>query len=117
MQFATAGIMRFVTPAARRRGYLVLVLMILAITLEAGIAENYQLLKTGWHLQSSTQIDAPGEKISAIGFDTTGWYPTSVPTTVLSALVKNGVYRDPYFGKNLETISYEPFRSAWWYRK
>jgi exo-1,4-beta-D-glucosaminidase len=85
--------------------------------IQAATTDNYQLLKTGWYIQSSTEVDATGEKISAVGFDTAGWYPTSVPTTVLSALVKNGVYRDPYFGKNLESISFEPFRSAWWYRK
>jgi exo-1,4-beta-D-glucosaminidase len=34
----------------------------------------------------------------------------------MSALVKNGVYRDPYFGKNLETISTQPFLMPWWYR-
>lgn len=109
--------MEFVTPAARRLGSLAILLIIYTSTLHAEAATNYQLLKTGWLIQSSATFDATGEKISAVGFDTTGWYPTSVPTTVLSALVKNGVYRDPYFGKNLETISYEPFRSAWWYRK
>ncbi|MCI0611822.1 glycoside hydrolase family 2 [bacterium] len=118
MQFVTPGIVQFVAPAARRRSYLIALFIIFAASaIQAAESNNYQLLKEGWLIQSSASVDASGETISSLGFDSTGWYPTSVPTTVLSALVKNGVYRDPYFGKNLETISYEPFRSAWWYRK
>lgn len=75
-----------------------------------------QLLKSGWAVRSSADVSAPGEKISTAGFDRAGWYPTTVPSTVLAALVKNGIYRDVYFGRNLESISYEPFRVSWWYR-
>ena len=118
MQFVEPRIMQFVTPAARRPSYLIaLFILFAASAIQAAEPTNYQLLKTGWLIQSSASLDASGEKISTAGLDTAGWYPTTVPTTVLSALVKNGVYRDPYFGKNLETISYEPFRFAWWYRK
>ena len=75
-----------------------------------------ETLKDGWMIQSSADVAVPGEKISTAGYKTANWYPTSVPSTVLAALVKNDVYRDPYFGKNLETIPVEPFQSAWWYR-
>lgn len=75
-----------------------------------------QLLKSGWTLRSSADVSSTGEKISTAGFDQTGGYPTTVPSTVLAGLVKNGVYRDVYFGRNLESISYEPFRVSWWYR-
>jgi exo-1,4-beta-D-glucosaminidase len=60
-------------------------------------------------------------------------YPTSVPSTVIGALVANHVYPDPYFGMNLRSIpgtSYliasnfsnqempadSPFRNSWRYR-
>jgi exo-1,4-beta-D-glucosaminidase len=73
-------------------------------------------ISSAWSLRSSANVTAPGETISTSSFDTHGWYLTNVPSTVLAALVKNGVYRDPYYGKNLETISVEPFRVSWWYR-
>ena len=49
-------------------------------------------------------------------FDTGGWYPTSVPSTVLATLVENGVYDNPYFGMNLKKIPQEPYKQPWWYR-
>src|SRR5580765_3336733 len=75
-----------------------------------------QVLREGWLIQSSAVVDAPGEKISSAEFDASGWYRSSVPTTVLSALTRNGVYRDLYFGRNMDTVSPEPFHVSWWYR-
>ena len=74
-------------------------------------------LDEGWHIQSAAESSASGVQISTPGFDIQGWYPTNVPTTVLAALVQNGVYRDPFFGKNLESIPTAKFKQAWWYRK
>lgn len=74
-------------------------------------------LDEGWSIRSSVELDVGGDVISSPGFDLQGWYPASVPTTVLAALVKNGVYKDPYFGKNLENIPTEPFEHSWWFRK
>jgi exo-1,4-beta-D-glucosaminidase len=86
------------------------------------------LLKDNWAIQSSKEIKSDAKAISAVGYKIDGWYPTSVPTTVLAALVANKVYPDPYFGTNFNNlpgiISYpkrvmpddSPFRVAWWYR-
>lgn len=81
------------------------------------LAEADQFLTDGWAIQSSAVVLEPGEKISTETFRATGWYPTSVPSTVLAALSRNGVYRDLYFGKNLDSVSQEPFQVSWWYRK
>ena len=60
-------------------------------------------------------------------------YPATLPSTVLSALVEDKVYPDPYAGTNLRSIpgaTYpvfedfsnipmppaSPFRQSWWYR-
>ncbi|HSP06614.1 MAG TPA: hypothetical protein VLR94_05515, partial [Acidobacteriota bacterium] len=80
-------------------------------------ASDPQLLKTGWLIRSSADVPAGGEEISKQGFDCRGWYPATVPTTVLSALAANGLYRDLYFGRNMESVSPEPFRTSWWYRR
>ncbi len=99
------------------------------------------LLHERWLLQSSDKVTESGALISTTAFTPEGWYATSVPTTVLAALVDNKVYPDPYFGTNLASLpgagystragmSYpehnfsnvsmppdSPFRSSWWFRK
>lgn len=74
-------------------------------------------LMDGWYIQSSTGCKEPGEIISTPVFDVEGWYKTPVPSTVLAALVKNNIYKDIYFAKNLEKIPVEQFQQSWWYRK
>jgi len=73
-------------------------------------------LAAGWMIRAWAELNGGGEKISQPDFDTSGWYGTSVPSTVLAALVKNGVYTDPYFGMNLKNIPRQPFEKPWWYR-
>jgi exo-1,4-beta-D-glucosaminidase len=91
-------------------------------------ADKKQILKDNWAIQSSKEIKSEPKAISTTGFKTEGWYPTSVPTTVLAALVANKVYPDPYYGTNFNNlpgiIPYpkrempddSPFKVAWWYR-
>src|SRR4051794_4609564 len=40
-----------------------------------------------WKLQSSCELKATGETISAPGFATTGWHSVEVPSTVVGVLV------------------------------
>lgn len=74
-------------------------------------------LKEGWHLKSAVEINAGGEKISTQTFSTDGWYPTSVPNTVLATLIENDVYKDVYYANNLDKIPMIIFETGWWYRK
>jgi exo-1,4-beta-D-glucosaminidase len=84
-------------------------------------------------IRSSDELAQTGDQISSPSFDTSGWYPATVPTTVIRALVSDGVYADPYYGLNLRSIpgtTYDfgdnfavdpmpadsPFRVSWWYR-
>jgi exo-1,4-beta-D-glucosaminidase len=90
-------------------------------------------LTKGWEMQSSAQVPQKGGAVSRSDFSASGWYKTDVPSTVLAALVKNNVYRDPYFGMNLRSIpgttypiganfsnlpmpADSPFKVPWWYR-
>jgi exo-1,4-beta-D-glucosaminidase len=75
------------------------------------------ILNEGWFIQSSASLSETGESISSAGFDVQNWYPSSAPRTVLATLLENGVYNDPFFGKNLENIPTEQFKQPWWYRK
>jgi len=70
-----------------------------------------------WILFSSEKTNAEDSIISTDGFKINDFYKTDVPKTVLAALVENGVYQNPYFGKNLLDIPEEQFKKPWWYRK
>src|SRR5215207_9805605 len=58
-------------------------------------------LAAGWALQSSAQVKDPGEVVSTPTFKADGWYPVTVPSTVVAGLVANKVLPDPYFGMNV----------------
>ena len=61
-------------------------------------------LTQGWALRSANDVTDGGATISQVGYATPGWYPTSIPSTVLAGLVANNVYQDVYFGTNLQTV-------------
>ncbi|MCP4658993.1 MAG: glycoside hydrolase family 2, partial [bacterium] len=73
-------------------------------------------LRDDWRIVSAAECTEPGAAISIPDFDTSEWTPTSVPATVLAALVRSGAVEDPYFGKNIERIAAERFADPWWYR-
>jgi len=108
--------MEVTMPAPLRAGLVFALLSVLAFGTTLRAEETTRALKDGWRIRSSGETAATGAEISRPGFDVSGWQPTSVPSTVLAALVRNGVYQDPYFGRNLERIPVEPFASSWWYR-
>lgn len=58
------------------------------------LPQHSQLLREGWLLQSSA---VAGKQLPE---SSEGWYRTSIPATVLTALVRNGVYPNPYVGMN-----------------
>ena len=62
------------------------------------------LLRQGWAIQASSDVQETGAAISTPGFKARDWYPATLPSTVFSALVKDRVYPDPYTGMNLRSI-------------
>ena len=90
-------------------------------------------LDKGWAIQSSAKVAGKGEALSTRAFHSTGWYATSVPATVIAALIQNKLFADPYFGMNLRQIpgatynigqnfanmampADSPYAVSWWYR-
>jgi len=59
-----------------------------------------RLLRYHWQMKSSVFAGTDGAKLSSPGAETKNWYPTTIPVTVLSVLVRNGVYPNPYTGLN-----------------
>ncbi|MDH5397575.1 MAG: glycoside hydrolase family 2 [Cyclobacteriaceae bacterium] len=73
-------------------------------------------LEKDWHLRSSANIEGDGSTISTLSFNAENWQQTSVPSTVLAALVRNEVYQDVFMGDNFDKIPKEQFKVPWWYR-
>ncbi|HEX4119758.1 MAG TPA: glycoside hydrolase family 2 TIM barrel-domain containing protein [Verrucomicrobiae bacterium] len=101
-----------------------------------GFAAGAQTIKLtdGWLLQSSAKLHDSGDVISTADFKPGGWYPATVPSTVVGCLVEDKVYLDPFFGTNLRSMpgmdypiganfsnrgmsNTSPFAVSWWYRK
>jgi exo-1,4-beta-D-glucosaminidase len=118
-------------------GFVVLLLGVNALA----IAQNKRppprldktFLREDWTIQSSAKVHEKGDAISQHQFRPKGWYPASVPSTVVGTLVDDKVYPDPLVGMNLRLIpgcNYpiganfslrpmpedSPFRVSWWYR-
>jgi Exo-beta-D-glucosaminidase Ig-fold domain/Glycosyl hydrolases family 2/Beta-galactosidase jelly roll domain len=64
------------------------------------LPENALLLRQNWWVQSSEVAGTNDATLSSSGVDVSGWAATSVPATVLTALVRNGVYPNPYVALN-----------------
>jgi hypothetical protein len=97
-----------------------------------------QVRLSHFDLQSSALIKATGEELSTTNYKSdVYWFPVNVPSTVLTGLVANGVYPDPYSGLNnmlipdasdefnkqykLEQFSHlpndpNPWKKPYWYR-
>ena len=93
---------------------------------------------TRFSLQSSALIKDGGEVLSSVHYLTRDyWFPVNVPSTVLTGLVANKIYPDPYTGMNnmlipdasdsfnhqygLERFSHlpgepNPWKKPYWYR-
>ncbi len=77
----------------------------LMVTLVAGSMTFAQAVKqvklTDFQLQSSSQVAEQGSEISTTSYHSRAyWFPVKVPCTVLTGLVANKVYPDPYQGLN-----------------
>jgi exo-1,4-beta-D-glucosaminidase len=108
--------------------------ILLAVLLLPGLAPADSIpLRQGWMIRSSAGMTESGAVLSTTSYKMDGWHSATLPSTVLSALVRDKVYPDPYFGMNLRQIpgtTYaiglnfsnspipedSPFAKSWWYR-
>ncbi|MEP6949624.1 MAG: sugar-binding domain-containing protein [Ginsengibacter sp.] len=73
--------------------------MCIAQNKSADIEDKKQQLRE-WKLQSTTQVGVNESVVSSIKCNTTNWVRAQIPTSVLGALVKAGIYPDPHFDLN-----------------
>lgn len=111
---------------------------LLQSSLYAQIGAVKQVKLENFDLQSSALISANGAALSSISYSSpVYWFPVKVPSTVLTGLVANKIYPDPYQGLNnmlipdasdqfnkdynLEQYSFlpndpNPWKKPYWYR-
>ena len=75
-------------------------------------------VSSGWQLCDAARITEPGDSLSRDSFVPSGWYPATVPGTVLTSLVNAGVYPEPLYGENNrpDRIPDSLCRTSYWYR-
>ena len=71
---------------------------------------------SNWRLVDATKVGAEGAALSLPGFPDASWTPAVVPGTVLTSLVRAGVYPEPLFGLNNLSIPESLSRRSYWYR-
>ena len=77
---------------------------------------SHQKNIVAWKIQAANKATEIDNDLLKPNYSTSEWHSASTPSTVLGTLVENGVYKNPFFGKNLGTIDKEPFLNPWWYR-
>ncbi|MGA2029283.1 MAG: sugar-binding domain-containing protein [Verrucomicrobiota bacterium] len=79
---------------------------------------NVVTLSSGWELQDIGNAREPGEVISTAAYAPAKWFKATVPGTVLTSLVNDGVYPEPLYGENNRTnvIPESLCRASYWYR-
>ena len=102
----------------------------------AELPQGAQLLRSGWKVKSSVEVGMNGAQLSRNGVNTKNWAATSLPATVLTALVRNGIYPNPYtalnnmripdsndeYNKDYNLLKYShikgknPWKNAYWFR-
>ncbi|WP_369192563.1 sugar-binding domain-containing protein [Streptomyces sp. R08] len=71
---------------------------------------------SGYAIQSSAKVPDSPAAVSSPGYPATGWYPAGARSTVLAALIADGVYPDPFYSTNQRKIPKADFQVPWWYR-
>lgn len=80
------------------------------------VNRNEWVLSKGWEMIDAEQVTRRSMQLFDPKLNTDLWYNATVPGTVLTSLVAQGVYPDPYYGLNNMAIPDTLSRMHWWYR-
>jgi mannosylglycoprotein endo-beta-mannosidase len=69
-----------------------------------------------WKMQDSAKVAATAATVSTAAFHPENWYAATVPGTVLTTLVNDGVYPEPLYGENMRAIPESLNKTSYWYR-
>ena len=76
------------------------------------------VLSSGWQLQDAARVSQLGAELSQPFFEPKNWLAATVPGTVLTSLVNDGIYPEPLYGENNrpDKIPDRLCRTDYWYR-
>jgi hypothetical protein len=74
------------------------------------------IITQGWEMTDGMTVVESEKSVFDPQLNTDSWYNVTIPGTVLTTLVNQGVYPDPYFGLNNLAIPDSLSRTDWWYR-
>jgi hypothetical protein len=77
---------------------------------------NEWTLADGWTLREAPKTNATGDQISIPTFNASGWMRATVPGTVLTTMIDDGIYPDPAIGLNNLAIPESLNKQDYWYR-
>ncbi len=85
------------SPSSGMRGLVWLLAGLVSCAVGASAQKLPQPLRltSGWELQDSAKISQTGDLISRADYQPAQWYRATVPGTVLTSLVNDGVYPEP----------------------
>jgi mannosylglycoprotein endo-beta-mannosidase len=92
------------------------VFFVLLVSGTVGAAQEAEHNITGWLLQDAAKVAIAPAAASMANFKPVGWYPATVPGTVLTTLVDNKVYPEPLYGENMRAIPESLNRADYLYR-
>ncbi|WP_030753403.1 sugar-binding domain-containing protein [Streptomyces sp. NRRL S-31] len=70
----------------------------------------------GFAVRSTARVGDSAAAVSSPGYPARDWYPAGPRSTVLAALLANGVYADPFHSTDQRRIPRADFEVPWWYR-
>jgi len=73
-------------------------------------------LANNWYLTPAPKVPSDGAEVSQTGFKATGWWPATIPGTVLTTMIDRGIYPDPDYGLNNLAIPESLNKQDYWYR-
>lgn len=79
-------------------------------------ADGEWIISDGWEMGEFDKVIESEQSIFSPNFDTKSWYNATVPGTVLTTLVNQGVYPEPSYGLNNMAIPTDLKYKEWWYR-
>ncbi|MFF7972333.1 sugar-binding domain-containing protein [Streptomyces sp. NPDC007905] len=71
---------------------------------------------SGYAIQSTAKVTDSAAAVSSPGYPASGWYPAGPRSTVLAALLADGLYADPFHSTDQQRIPKDDFQVPWWYR-
>jgi Glycosyl hydrolase 2 galactose-binding domain-like/Exo-beta-D-glucosaminidase Ig-fold domain/Glycosyl hydrolases family 2/Concanavalin A-like lectin/glucanases superfamily/Glycosyl hydrolases family 2, TIM barrel domain len=78
--------------------------------------KNEWVLAGGWRLRPAPDVKEPAEALSHSELSVKDWWPATLPGTVLTTMIDQGVYPDPDYGLNNLAIPETLNKQDYWYR-